>query len=232
MVGDPSKNDKQFTPDKYEDFYEHHYFQPLSEDVAFKVNEYIPRFGWAFDKIEELKAQNLLDVGCLDGSFAISVARQLGIPVAGVDLTADGVRLAKERADRLGVVANFYQGAAEKVLSGFEADSFDVVTAFEIIEHVEDVPVFLAAIERVVKPGGAILLSTPEFEGPIYGLDDEQNTCHVRLYTMQDTDYEKENKFGHVRKATSMPTEIGKERIVEMRQVNDQICVYYKKLAK
>lgn len=234
MVGDPQKNDKNFTPENYEDFYEHHYFEPLGDDVAFSINEFIPRFGWAFDKIEELEAKSVLDVGCLDGSFALSVARQLGIPVAGVDLTTDGIRIAKERADRLGLDAEFYQGAAEEVLKDFALthNGVDVVTAFEIIEHVKDVPAFLKAIEGVVRPGGSILLSTPEFEGPIYGLDDEQNTCHVRLYTMADEDYEKENKYGHVRKATSMPKEIGKERIVEMRRVNDQICVHYKKVAK
>lgn len=232
MVGDPQKNDKNFTPDNYEDFYEHHHFEPIHESICTDIHEYIPRFGWAFDKIEESQAKRVLDVGCLDGSFAISVARHLGATVTGIDLTADGIQIAKERADKLHLPAFFHQGAAEKVLAGFKDNSFDVVTAFEIIEHVEDVPTFLHSLERVVKPGGSILLSTPEFEGPVYGLDDEQNTCHVRLYTMQDEDYEKENKFGHVRKATSMPKEIGRERIVEMRRVNDQICVQYKKLAK
>ena len=69
MVGNEFQNDKNFTPEKYEEFYEHHYFEPIPIQFATKVNEVIPRFGWGFDKIEELGAKRVLDLGCLDGSF-------------------------------------------------------------------------------------------------------------------------------------------------------------------
>jgi 2-polyprenyl-3-methyl-5-hydroxy-6-metoxy-1,4-benzoquinol methylase len=228
MQGDQNKNDKNFTPDNYEEFYENHFFRPIDADLATSVDTVYPRFKWAIDHIQAIGPKNLLDIGCLDGSFALTVARKLQTTVMGIDLSVDGIRLAKERTGDL--PAKFEQGSAEVILTQLarQKKKFDVITLFEVIEHVEDVPKLLKLIDKVLAPGGSVLLSTPEFEGPIYGLDDEQNTCHIRLYTMQPEDYEKENKFGHIRKATSMPKEIGETRIQEMTQVGEQICVYYK----
>jgi 2-polyprenyl-3-methyl-5-hydroxy-6-metoxy-1,4-benzoquinol methylase len=91
-----------------------------------------------------------------------------------------------------------------------------MVTAFELLEHVKDPKLLLKEIDRVLAPGGSVLISTPAFESPLYGKDDEKNKCHIRLYTMESEDYEAKNKYGNVRKATSIHKEIGKERIKEI----------------
>lgn len=229
MVGLKEQNDNNFTPEKYEEFYEHHYFEPVNERAATKVNEYIPRFGWAFDVIEELGAKSLLDLGTLDGSFPLTVGAQLGIPVVGIDLTQEGIDIAKERAKKFGVTAKFYQGTIEEhlvTLAG-RGEKFDVITFFEIIEHVKDVQLCLKLIDKVLAPGGSVLCSTPAYESPLYGKDDEENTCHIRLYTMADDDYESENTQGHVRKATSISKEIGVKRICYMGLHNELINVRY-----
>ena len=229
MVGLEEQNDNNFTPEKYEKFYEHHYFEPIPEGYALRVNEVIPRFGWAFDQIEELKPKTLLDLGCLDGSFALSVASQLGISVTGVDLTKDGIQIAKERATTHKLGATFYQGFAEDWLQDFidRGITFDVVTFFELIEHVEDVQRILKLIDYVLAPGGSVLVSTPDFESPLFGADDEANTCHIRLYTTSKEDYERSNKYGTVRKATSIYKEIGEERIKELSVHNELINLRY-----
>ena len=230
MVGKADQNDKTFKVENYEEFYEHHHFEPIPEKFSTDVHEVIPRFGWAYDKVEELKPRNLLDIGCLDGSFANTISRHFDIPVVGVDLTKDGIEIARERARRNNLSAEFYQGFAEDWLEKFaeEGRKFDVITFFEIIEHVEDVQRLLKLIDAVLAPGGSVLVSTPAFESPLFGADDEQNKCHIRLYTMEDEDYEKENKYGNVRKATSITKEIGKERIQEMGVYSELINVWYK----
>lgn len=230
MVGDPDKNDNNFTPENYEDFYEHHHFEPLGEDIAFSADEAIPRFGWGYSVIEELGAKSVLDLGCLDGSFLLTLATNLGCKVTGVDLTKDGIDIAKKRAEAKGLEAEFYQGSVEDWLEKFIADGrkFDVVTFFEIIEHVEDPKAVLKQIDQVLAPGGSVLVSTPDYESPIYGADDEQNKCHIRLYTTADEDYERENSYGNVRKATSITKEIGKKRIVSIGVYNELINVHYK----
>lgn len=230
MVGDPNKHDTKFSMENYEEFYEHHNFEPIPEQLCTTVNEVIPRFGWAFDKIEELEAKTVLDLGCLDGSFLLTVGKQLGCTVTGVDLTKDGIDIARERAKHFEVDGTFHQGFVEDWLEKFveEGRTFDVVTFFEIIEHVEDVQRCLKLIDKVLAPGGSVLVSTPDFESPLFGADDEVNKCHIRLYTTADEDYERPNKFGTVRKATSITKEVGKDRVVEMDVVNELINLHYK----
>lgn len=229
MVGDPNNHDTKFNIENYEEFYEHHNFQPMSDDEAFRVNELIARFGWAFDTIEELKPKTVLDLGCLDGSFLLSVSSQLGISGVGVDLTKDGIDIARERAKSRKLPLRFQQGTIEDALDHFRASDvkFDVITCFEVIEHVKDVPLMLELIDKVLAPGGTVLVSTPAFESPLYGKDDEQNKCHIRLYTTQDEDREEPNKYGNVRKATSITKEIGKDRIKEIGVYSHLINVRY-----
>jgi 2-polyprenyl-3-methyl-5-hydroxy-6-metoxy-1,4-benzoquinol methylase len=221
--------DQEFNIENYEEFYSHHQFVPTSDADAENVHEIIPRFGWGFDVVEDLKPKNLLDLGTLDGSFPITISRHFGIPTYGVDLTEDGIALARERAQRLGIPAKFAQGTIEDVLAKLAEDGekFDLITSFEVIEHVRDVPTFLSLIDSVLAPGGTVLISTPDFEGPIYGKDDEKNKCHIRLYTTADEDYEATNKYGNVRKATSITKEIGKDRIKDMGVYSHLINVRY-----
>lgn len=226
MVG--THREEEFDKFEYNEFYEHHNFEPTPEKVCLEINEYIPRFGWAFDQVEKLKPKNLLDLGCLDGSFALTVSKQLGIPVAGIDLTVDGIELAKERAKKFELPASFYQGTIEQEILGFDDHAFDVVTFFEVIEHVEDVQKLLKLIDRVLAPGGSVLVSTPDFESPHYGADDEKNKCHIRLYTTAKDHYERPNKYGNVRKATSIYKEIGEQRIQEVAVHNELINLRYK----
>lgn len=227
LVGSNSEQD--FSMDNYEEFYEHHKFEPIPEDMAFTINEVIPRFGWALDKVEELGSRNILDLGCLDGSFALSVCDQLGIPVTGIDLTVDGINLAKERAAAKNLPATFLQGTCEARLEELAAQGkqYDVVTFFELIEHVEDVQRLIKLIDAVLAPGGSVLVSTPDFEGPVYGADDEINKCHIRLYTTAKKSYSRPNKFGTVRKATSIYEEIGEDRIKELSVHNHLINCRY-----
>ena len=153
--------------------------------------------------------------------------------MVGVDLTKEGTDLATERAQQLGLKNTiFYQSSVEDFLEAQIRKEgtmrYDVVTFFEIIEHVKDVQKCLKLIDKVLAPGGSVLVSTPDFESPLYGADDEVNKCHIRLYTTADEDYERENKYGHVRKATSITKEIGKERIQEIGVYSHLINVHYK----
>lgn len=229
MIGNPRNNDKEFKLENYEEFYEHHQFVETNDHDAQNVHEIIPRFGWGYDMVEEYKPNNLLDLGTLDGSFPITISKHFGIPVTGVDLTKDGVNLAQSRAKRLGLKAEFYQGTVEHWLEQFAKDGkkFDMVTWFEIIEHVKDVQLVIKLIDAVLAPGGRVLTSTPDFESPVYGKDDEQNKCHIRLYTTADEDYEAVNKYGNVRKATSITKEIGPERVKSIGVYSHLINVMY-----
>jgi 2-polyprenyl-3-methyl-5-hydroxy-6-metoxy-1,4-benzoquinol methylase len=56
--------------------------------------------------------------------------------------------------------------------------SVDVVISFETIEHIVDYHQFMQEIKRVLKPGGILVLSTPNYLGEIY-----KNVYHVSNFT-------------------------------------------------
>lgn len=99
-------------------------------------------------------ARTLLDIGCADGRFVHAAAAR-GIDARGVDHSEHLVRAGNARypGERLAVVS------AEQ-LQG-EDRQYDVVTMFEVIEHVEQPVALLATAFSLVAPGGTLVVSTP-----------------------------------------------------------------------
>jgi 2-polyprenyl-6-hydroxyphenyl methylase/3-demethylubiquinone-9 3-methyltransferase len=99
----------------------------------------------------------LLDIGCGGGLLSEPLAR-LGASVVGVDPSETNVRVAAAHAARTGVHVDYRATTAEALAAAGE--SFDVVLAMEVVEHVADVPAFVAACAAMVRPGGLFLAAT------------------------------------------------------------------------
>ncbi len=101
-----------------------------------------------------LRAGRLLDVGCADGRF-VEHARSRGVQAEGIDPSAAAVRRARERG----------QPVTQGRVHEYEpAHRFEVITAFDVIEHVIDPRRFLEAIHRLLAPDGVVILSTPNLD--------------------------------------------------------------------
>lgn len=98
----------------------------------------------------------LLDVGFGAGDF-LDAARRAGWNVSGVELASAAV----ERARRRGIDA--FRGTLFD--AHYDAASFDVVIASELVEHVLDVDPLVAEIARVLRPGGFLWATTPHGRG-------------------------------------------------------------------
>jgi ubiquinone/menaquinone biosynthesis C-methylase UbiE len=98
----------------------------------------------------------ILDVGCGDGSALATAASQNGAHrFAGIDWSADALRQARRRS--LTVVRAAVSAPGLPVADG----AVDVVIMSELIEHLVDPDAAVAEVRRVLRPGGSLLLSTP-----------------------------------------------------------------------
>jgi 2-polyprenyl-3-methyl-5-hydroxy-6-metoxy-1,4-benzoquinol methylase len=98
----------------------------------------------------------VLDIGCGEGYFAAALA-QRGAEVVAVDVAEEPLRRA--RALLPGLDARLVEPEAPLPL---EDSSFDVVWSGETIEHVADTSQWLSEVRRVLRPGGLLVLSTPD----------------------------------------------------------------------
>jgi SAM-dependent methyltransferase len=98
----------------------------------------------------------ILDVGCGDGSAAVLAAqRNPGHHMTGLDWSAGALG----RAQRLGLAV--VRGGVDAPGLPFAPGCADVVVMSELIEHLVDTDSALDEVFRVLKPGGSLLLSTP-----------------------------------------------------------------------
>ena len=99
----------------------------------------------------------LLDVGAGPGIF-VHQAQLAGYEATGLEPSVWAVQHGKSV---YGV--DMIQGDADS-LQDMKENSFDVVTLFDVIEHVVNPDVLLRAINRVLKPGGLLVITTPKFD--------------------------------------------------------------------
>lgn len=105
-----------------------------------------------------LAGRQVLDVGCGGGLLAEGMARR-GARVLGIDLAPEALAVARLHAVESGLPVEYRQVAVEELAESAPA-GFDVVTCLEMLEHVPDPSAIVAALARIVRPGGHVIVST------------------------------------------------------------------------
>jgi 2-polyprenyl-6-hydroxyphenyl methylase/3-demethylubiquinone-9 3-methyltransferase len=98
-----------------------------------------------------------LDFGCGAGLVTEPLAR-LGFAMTGADGSGEAIAAAQAHAQPQGLAID-YRETTEHVLTA-EGRQFDLLTALELVEHVDDRRGFLITLGHLVKPGGLLILST------------------------------------------------------------------------
>ena len=125
--------------------------------LAWIKGEIAGRFGRDRTAADALQGLRILDIGCGAGILAEPLVR-MGAVVIGIDPAPEVIAAARHHATATGLTIDYRATTAEALAEAGE--TFDVVTALEVVEHVNDVGEFVAVAGSMVKPGGMLVVST------------------------------------------------------------------------
>lgn len=108
-------------------------------------------------ELKPLGGLSILDVGCGGGLVSEPLSR-LGASVIGIDPTVDSIAVARRHAQGQGLAIDYRTASVEELQAAGE--TFDAVVCMEVIEHVPDPAAFVRSIGQLVRPGGALVMST------------------------------------------------------------------------
>jgi SAM-dependent methyltransferase len=124
----------------------------------------------------------VLDIGCGPGTITADLAAR--VPdgdVVGIDAAGDVLAMARAEADRRGQAnVRFEVGDAYEL--GFEDETFDVVHAHQVMQHLSDPVAALTEMRRVCRPGGLIAARDGDYGGMFWFPGDPELTEWQTLY--------------------------------------------------
>ncbi|WP_032113825.1 bifunctional 2-polyprenyl-6-hydroxyphenol methylase/3-demethylubiquinol 3-O-methyltransferase UbiG [Candidatus Paracaedibacter symbiosus] len=120
------------------------------------------------DTAKPLAGVRLLDIGCGGGLISEPMCR-LGADVVGVDASDSTIEVAKNHSQKMGLTIDYRNTSIEAMHAAGEVP-FDIILALEVVEHVADVQAFIDYCLKLLKPGGALILSTINRTWKAYGI--------------------------------------------------------------
>ncbi len=172
----------QATEDKMTKYYSEVY--PDLMQAVGKVKEIYDEsfFLDSSDSTQQMRAGKFLDVGCAHG-FRVKTAERLGWESHGVEISISFCDYAK---NTLGL-KNIFNGKLSE--AGYEISYFDYVVVWHVLEHVPDPMRMLKEIERIVRPGGKLLIGIPNILEPIYQITRISSWLMKKPYPMATSDH-------------------------------------------
>lgn len=122
----------------------------------------------------------VLDAGCGEGYGLPMLANAGAARAIGVDLEPAVV---EHVAATYGSDPRIEVHCAELMALPLPDDEVDLVTSFQVIEHLHDIDGYLASLRRVTRPGGRVLIATPNRLTFTPGSDTPINPFHTREFT-------------------------------------------------
>ena len=135
-------------------------FKPLHMFNPIRI-EYITQmirkhFKISDKKINPFKELKILDIGCGGGLISEPMAR-LGANVTGIDASEKNIKIAKIHSKENNLKINYINSSPERLK---EKEEFDIILNLEIIEHVEDVNLYIDSCSILLKKGGLMFTAT------------------------------------------------------------------------
>ncbi|MDA8688249.1 bifunctional 2-polyprenyl-6-hydroxyphenol methylase/3-demethylubiquinol 3-O-methyltransferase UbiG [Candidatus Pelagibacter bacterium] len=131
-----------------------HMFNPIR--IEYITDQIKNHFKLNSQKINFLKGLDILDIGCGGGLISEPMAR-LGGSVTGVDASEKNIKVAQLHAKNNNLKIN-YQNKSPENMKDYE--KFDVILNLEVVEHVEDVNLYIGSCFKLLKKGGIMFTAT------------------------------------------------------------------------
>ena len=144
-------------------FYEQDWVRHLAEDIFHPGGEELTRRTVAAMDLPDHAA--VADLGCGTGSTALMLARDFGLQVSGVDISATNIDRAIEKTDENGAAVVFIKADAHEL--PFEDNELDGILTECSYSLFADQAAVLAEIKRVLKPGGKLAITDMAVGGPL-----------------------------------------------------------------
>lgn len=132
-----------------------HKFNPVR--LAYIRDHACAHFGRETRSLKPFTGLRVLDIGCGGGLLCEPMAR-LGADVVGADAAEKNVRTAQAHALEFGLAIDYRATTAEDLAA--QGENFDIVLNMEVVEHVADMPAFIASCASMVRPGGLMFVAT------------------------------------------------------------------------
>lgn len=133
-------------------------YDPVNNKTIFYQND--SRIKTALSFLDDCVGKNMkvLDVGCYNGEIAVLIRDIIGkgCEMHGIDIAENTITEAKKK----GILA---KKANLNDSIDFSDNTFDLIFAGEIIEHIYDTDLFVSELKRVLKPDGILIITTPNF---------------------------------------------------------------------
>ena len=108
------------------------------------------------NKTKPLSGISILDIGCGGGLLSEPMCR-LGANVTGIDASEKNIKIAKVHSKKNNLKIKYLCTSPEKLKS---TKKFDVILNMEIVEHVEDINIFLKCSSNLLKKNGLMFIAT------------------------------------------------------------------------
>ena len=131
-----------------------HMFNPIR--IEYIIENIKRHFNISYKNNNFLKSLNILDIGCGGGLISEPMSRLGGI-VTGIDASEKNIRIAQLHAKKNSLDIRYLKKSPEQ-LNEFE--KFDVILNLEIIEHVENVNLYIESCYKLLKKNGLMFTAT------------------------------------------------------------------------
>jgi 2-polyprenyl-3-methyl-5-hydroxy-6-metoxy-1,4-benzoquinol methylase len=154
-----------------------------------------------------LVSGNVLELGCGEGR-GVGILGPQADNYTGIDKIDKVIEMLQKQYQEYLFIQSFFPP-----LNGLADNTYDFIIAFQVIEHIKNDRLFLEEIYRIMKPGGTLLITTPNIKMSL-----SRNPWHIREYTADQLQVLAGNIFNKV----DMKGVSGNEKVMRYHERNRQ----------